>query len=166
MINSHQPVSGGLAAGNKPTISNDTSSEGPVPSIGTDTASAPQETQKHQGADRRTEKPTTEEKGAVEESKTKAENVQAKKPKAKEPELIGSGKMPGQVGSECLQRESHGEGTGEKWIKSSGMKSDGGNFDASQAGAGKEADRKLSFITLVFPSIITCSADMVWTTAD
>lgn len=39
------------------------------------------------------------------------------------------------------QKESHGEGTGEKYVKSSGMKADGGDFDASNPGAGKEADR-------------------------
>lgn len=40
------------------------------------------------------------------------------------------------------QKESHGEGTGEKWVKSSGMKADGGDFDASAPGAGREADRE------------------------
>ena len=40
------------------------------------------------------------------------------------------------------QKESHGEGTGEKYVKSSGMKADGGDFDASNPGAGKEADRE------------------------
>jgi len=41
------------------------------------------------------------------------------------------------------QKESHGEGTGEKYVKSSGMKADGGDFDAANPGAGKEADRLL-----------------------
>ncbi len=41
------------------------------------------------------------------------------------------------------QKESHGEGTGEKYVKSSGMKADGGDFDASNPGAGREADREL-----------------------
>ncbi|KAI4592446.1 hypothetical protein KJ359_011143 [Pestalotiopsis sp. 9143b] len=36
---------------------------------------------------------------------------------------------------------SKGEGTGEKYIKSSGMHADGGDFDAANAGAGREADR-------------------------
>lgn len=40
------------------------------------------------------------------------------------------------------QKESKGEGTGEKYIKSSGMKADGGDFDASNPGAGREADRE------------------------
>ena len=41
-----------------------------------------------------------------------------------------------------LQKESKGEGTGEKYVKSSGMKADGGDFDASNPGAGREADRE------------------------
>lgn len=42
-----------------------------------------------------------------------------------------------------IQKKSHGEGTGEKYIKSTGLAADGGNFDASQPGAGREADRLL-----------------------
>lgn len=37
---------------------------------------------------------------------------------------------------------SKGEGTGEKYVKSSGLAADGGDFDASNPGAGREADRK------------------------
>jgi len=40
------------------------------------------------------------------------------------------------------QKESHGEGTGEKYVKSSGMGADGGDFDAAKPGAAREADRK------------------------
>ncbi|KAK4155898.1 hypothetical protein C8A00DRAFT_41536 [Chaetomidium leptoderma] len=36
-----------------------------------------------------------------------------------------------------------GEGTGEEYVKSSGLKADGGDFDASRPGAGREADRLL-----------------------
>jgi hypothetical protein len=39
------------------------------------------------------------------------------------------------------QTKSHGEGTGEKYIKSTGLQADGGDFDATRAGAGREADR-------------------------
>jgi hypothetical protein len=45
------------------------------------------------------------------------------------------------------QKESHGEGTGEKYVKSSGMKADGGDFDAAKPGAAREADRKFLFIS-------------------
>ncbi|KAK3379327.1 hypothetical protein B0T24DRAFT_151524 [Lasiosphaeria ovina] len=41
------------------------------------------------------------------------------------------------------QSTSHGEGTGEQYVKSSGLKADGGDFDASVPGAGREADRLL-----------------------
>jgi hypothetical protein len=41
------------------------------------------------------------------------------------------------------QTVSHGEGTGEKYVKSSGLKADGGDFDAAAPGAGREADRLL-----------------------
>ncbi|KAI0393974.1 hypothetical protein F5Y17DRAFT_429932 [Xylariaceae sp. FL0594] len=37
--------------------------------------------------------------------------------------------------------DKHDEGTGEKYVKSSGLKADGGDFDATLPGAGKEADR-------------------------
>lgn len=37
---------------------------------------------------------------------------------------------------------SHEKGTGEKYIKSTGLQADGGDFDATRAGAGREADRK------------------------
>ena len=36
-----------------------------------------------------------------------------------------------------------GEGTGEKWVKSTGVVAEGGNFDAAAPGAGREADRLL-----------------------
>ncbi|KAK9421214.1 hypothetical protein SUNI508_06062 [Seiridium unicorne] len=38
---------------------------------------------------------------------------------------------------------SKGEGTGEKYVKSSGLHADGGDFDATNPGAGREADRLL-----------------------
>ena len=38
--------------------------------------------------------------------------------------------------------KSSGEGTGEKYVKTSGLQADGGDFDATKPGAGREADRK------------------------
>ncbi len=49
------------------------------------------------------------------------------------------------------QKVSHGEGTGEKYIKSSGVQADGGDFDAAKAGAGREAYREL-FPVFCFPA--------------
>ncbi|CAK7215432.1 hypothetical protein SCUCBS95973_002470 [Sporothrix curviconia] len=41
------------------------------------------------------------------------------------------------------QSASHGEGTGEKYVRSTGLNADGGDFDAAREGAGREADRIL-----------------------
>ncbi|KAK0732743.1 hypothetical protein B0T21DRAFT_452288 [Apiosordaria backusii] len=41
------------------------------------------------------------------------------------------------------QEDTHDSGTGELYVRSSGLKADGGDFDASKPGAGKEADRLL-----------------------
>lgn len=38
--------------------------------------------------------------------------------------------------------DEHQDGTGELYVKSSGLKADGGDFDAAAPGAGREADRK------------------------
>ncbi|KAI1769199.1 hypothetical protein GGR53DRAFT_229817 [Hypoxylon sp. FL1150] len=37
--------------------------------------------------------------------------------------------------------KSTGEGTGEQYVKTSGLQADGGDFDATKPGAGREADR-------------------------
>jgi len=42
-----------------------------------------------------------------------------------------------------LQKGSVGEGTGEKYVKFTGTAAEGGDFDATKPGAGKEADRLL-----------------------
>jgi hypothetical protein len=46
---------------------------------------------------------------------------------------------------------THGkvEGTGEKWVKTSGLAAEGGDFDATKPGAGKEANRKLPTSSLL-----------------
>lgn len=41
-----------------------------------------------------------------------------------------------------LDNSSTGEGTGEKYVKSTGMGAEGGDFDAANPGAGREADSK------------------------
>ncbi|KAK4169262.1 hypothetical protein QBC43DRAFT_59327 [Cladorrhinum sp. PSN259] len=40
------------------------------------------------------------------------------------------------------KNSNESSGTGELYVKSSGLAADGGNFDASKPGAGREADRK------------------------
>lgn len=57
--------------------------------------------------------------------------------------------LPGAPGGQGMRRTSGaGEGTGERWVKSSGMKADGGDFDASAPGAGREADREFSPLSI------------------
>lgn len=48
------------------------------------------------------------------------------------------------TGGDIGAAEDSGEskGTGEEYVKSSGLQADGGDFDATKPGAGKEADRK------------------------
>jgi len=47
----------------------------------------------------------------------------------------------GQEGGQDLGKEEHG--TGEQWVKSTGLAAEGGDFDATKPGAGREADRLL-----------------------
>lgn len=47
------------------------------------------------------------------------------------------------------EKDAQEKGTGEKLVKTSGLAADGGNFDATKPGAGKEADRKLNSDSLV-----------------
>lgn len=46
--------------------------------------------------------------------------------------------------------DSQEQGTGEQWVKTSGLAADGGDFDATKPGAGREADRTY------FPHSIAC----------
>lgn len=48
----------------------------------------------------------------------------------------------GAAGGEGLKDEGKDKGTGEKLVKTSGLQADGGDFDATKPGAGREADRK------------------------
>lgn len=43
---------------------------------------------------------------------------------------------------EGLGGNSESKGTGEQYVKTSGLQADGGDFDATKPGAGKEADRE------------------------
>ena len=119
-----------------------------------DPASAQQNTQKHQGADRPGEGPDSGESQKIKDTKKEAEEAAAVdvsgpgpktlEEKSKEGGAAGAGKKDDDD-DDGPQKESHGEGTGEKYVKSSGMKVDGGDFDASAPGAGKEADREFLF---------------------
>jgi hypothetical protein len=131
----------------KPSNSNDSSGPGPEPSIGADPASGAQDTQKHQAAGRPEDEPGSDEHGRIQEAKKEAEDAQNVDTSGPGPKPLSEthkadGEAPSSGGDDDgPQKESHGEGTGEKYVKSSGMKADGGDFDAASAGAGKEADR-------------------------
>jgi len=155
VTSAHQP--GSASTSEKPSSSNDTSGKGPQPSVGADPASAPQNTQKHQGADRPHESPDSKnesddeggENDAIKATKKEAEDADKIDTSGPGPRPLeekakqGGGNAGGSEDDDGPQKESHGEGTGEKYIKSSGMKADGGDFNAANAGAGKEADRLL-----------------------
>lgn len=48
--------------------------------------------------------------------------------------------------AEDKDKDNENKGTGEKYVRSNGLKADGGDFDATQPGAGREADRKFSLL--------------------
>jgi hypothetical protein len=133
----------------KLSSANDSSGPGLEPSVGADLASGAQDTQKHQTADRPEDEPRSDEHGRIQEPKKEAEdaqNVDTSGPGSEplsETHKAGGGAQSSSSGGDDdgPQKESHGEGTGQKYVKSSGLKADGGDFDASAAGAGKEADR-------------------------
>lgn len=131
---------------------NDSSGPGPEPSVGADPASGAQDTQKYQAADRPEDTPNSDEHSRIQEAKKEAEDAQNVDTSGPSPQTLpethksGGGAQQSSSsdgGEDGPQKVSHDEGTGEKYVKSSGMKSDGGDFDASAAGAGKEADRLL-----------------------
>jgi len=91
------------------------------PSAGAHPNSGAQPTHKQQGAD----KPLQEPSSPGDHSSVAASNTSGLKP-------LGSG-----MG---LDSEGHGEGTGQKYERSTGLAADGGDFDATRPGAGREAE--------------------------
>ncbi|TAQ86078.1 hypothetical protein B7494_g5595 [Chlorociboria aeruginascens] len=135
-----------------PSSSNDNSGAGPAPSVNSAPSSSdpPSDAQR---IDKSTTEPEGHENNAIAETKREAEEAQAVdtsgpgpqslEQKAHDGGLSGAGNGGDGGEDDGPQKESHGEGTGEKYVKSSGMKADGGDFDAANPGAGKEADRLL-----------------------
>ncbi|KAH8672558.1 hypothetical protein BGZ60DRAFT_429887 [Tricladium varicosporioides] len=136
-----------------PGSSNDAS--GPTPSVGAaptiGSTTSTKERLEHKGISSLHDTLSSSEHQAIKETQVDAKSTPigtAKKHESLAEQSPGSGGskgagIPGVPGSEGLQKESHGEGTGEKYIRSSGMRADGGDFDASNPGAGREADRLL-----------------------
>jgi len=128
----------------KPTERNDT--------VG-DPQSAQKSTSKQQGADKPTDEPTA---GAIEETKREKE---AGEEALKHRDPNDHSGEPMKMHEEKSQAEStdrkksvgqegggeHGKvkGTGEEWVKTSGLAAEGGDFDATLPGAGREANRIL-----------------------
>jgi len=132
----------------RPSNANDSSGP-PGVSAGADPASGQQPTQKQQGADRPEEEPSSDEHARIAATKKEAEEAAKVDTSGPGPRPLTevAGKPGGASSSggddDGPQKESHGEGTGEKYVKSTGMAADGGDFDAAKPGAGKEADRLL-----------------------
>jgi hypothetical protein len=99
------------------------------PSAGADPSSGAAPGQKQQGDDRPTEEPPTDD--AAGQDGIGRENNVSPRPESQSTKAVDS-KLPSLPGSE--------EGTGTQYVKSSGMAADGGDFDASAPGAGREAE--------------------------
>jgi hypothetical protein len=148
------------ATTNEPSQDPDDISSKPVTGpTGTDVGAAAPEsgtkpTIKQQGADRPNDAPEGEQADAVANKKADAEDAMDRDTDAADsgsapnddagPKPLGSDGASGssnQGGKESLGSTSTEKGTGEKYVKSSGTKADGGDFDATNPGAGREAER-------------------------
>jgi hypothetical protein len=123
------------------------------PGVAPDSGASPHV--KHQGADAPNDAPTGDQRSAVKSQKDEAEEIL----KTRDPNDHSGEPMKMHDGPEkppTTQEErrtskagnpggqEHGKypkGTGEEWVKTSGMAVDGGDFDATKPGAGREADR-------------------------
>ncbi|KAF2103489.1 hypothetical protein NA57DRAFT_53008 [Rhizodiscina lignyota] len=122
------------------------------PSTGADVTESQKPVQKQQGADKPTDEPTGAQEDAVKEKKDDAEKAM----EHRDPNDHSGEPMQMHDGSEKKEEEESGdaagqpdeekskeEGTGEQYVKSSGMAAEGGDFDATKPGAGSEANRLL-----------------------
>jgi len=125
----------------KPTSSSELSGAGSTPSASAD----PLSISKQQSLERQTDEPED-----IKETKLDAEKVQSTDTSShglttssETGGPTGLTSIPGEGNRDGPLKSSHEEGTGEMWVKSSGMKADGGNSDASAPGGGREADQLL-----------------------
>jgi len=151
----HQSTSG--FSSDKPVPSNDTSGFVPTPSVGTAPASSTKdETSNRQGAEKHQSEPEQGPKEHTSIKRAKQGGVHAQDVDNSGPgpqplsEIGGTTGVSGAIGKAIgkddpdnygRQTGSHGSGTGEEYVNSSGMKVDGGDFDTSKPGAAREADR-------------------------
>ncbi|KAF8249544.1 hypothetical protein K440DRAFT_620926 [Wilcoxina mikolae CBS 423.85] len=109
-----------------------------TPSVGADPSSGNSPHQKHQGASRPMDEPSTSDprSGLGGVGHRKSVPLVEGHPESSGPKTHPSGeKLPSGPGT--------GEGTGTQYVRSSGVVADGGDFDAAAPGAGREADRLL-----------------------
>lgn len=150
MIDAPNPAS--AVTSDKPSSSNEPTASGAEPSVSAIPSSSAQDTEKQQGTERPETEPNSEEHKGIQAAKKEAEEAQGVEVSGPGPvplEQLGKPGAPGAAtttsgdNDDGPQKQSQGEGTGEKYVKSSGLKADGGDFDAANPGAGKEADSKL-----------------------
>lgn len=119
---------------------------------------------KQQGADKPQDIPEDDAVGALKAKKDDAEATLAKRDPndhSGEPMHMHNGTSGGIPKTQEERRDSkagmpggqeHGKeprGTGEQWVKTTGFAADGGDFDVTKPGAGKEADRMLNTVRSV-----------------
>lgn len=115
------------------------------------TSAAPESTasptQKQQGAERPGDAPTGEEAEGVKEEEGEQALKKDLNDHPGEPMHMHDAPKTQAERRESKVRNASGQehgkekGTGEKWVKTSGLAADGGDFDATKPGAGREADR-------------------------
>lgn len=105
-------------------------------------SSGQQLAQKQQGADRPLEEPIGEQADALTKDKLHAERAQARGSIASYSPLIPGLPSDDKSGPPANVVKDSSSGTGEKYVKSTGLAAEGGDFDAAAPGAGKEADRE------------------------
>ncbi|KAI9887251.1 MAG: hypothetical protein M1823_000922 [Watsoniomyces obsoletus] len=135
----------------EPSSSGATFSKTVEPSVSADPRSGQKPTPKHQGADRPFEQPSAESEQAIRETKEREERALDQDHDSARDARRGSlldnpsnEHHPGQPGGDFLVGGQPKEkGTGQQYVKSTGMAAEGGDFDASRPGAGREADRLL-----------------------
>lgn len=161
------------SSSNEPNVSGVGQSHGPVggvgavePSVSAKPESGANIGQKQQGADRPGDEPSGEQVDAIKDTKAKHEGAQAgdddttggSAPPPKDPNDHAGDPLGtvdhGAPGQGQTKKEEGGKseekGTGEKWVKTTGVAADGGDFDAKKPGAGKEAEREFVLLFLFF----------------
>lgn len=151
-------ATGGQTAGSSAAVGDAGASD---PSTGSSVIESQKPIQEHQGADKPIDEPIGGQKDAVKESKDAGEKAMAKRDPndhSGEPMHVHDDsekkeeKTTGDDSGKSMEDKAKEQGTGEHWVKTSGMAAEGGDFDATKPGAGREAERE-SFI----PCTVCCN---------